>query len=343
MDRVVDFTDDNLRLLINSGIKMPDFVKASSTDEIRQPTRYCALPGVGLFPCHTKAACWISHVYYYRQKDSLAPAEQQVAESNLTKWADYWSFSSEDVKAALDEAAPDPDDDDFALILTQGADRKLRVWPLVSDDQIKTAAAEFAASRERLPLQYRRAAATAILKKADAASVRLQEHEQLCLERSAGYGISDVHKAASYLTRLSTVPVLSDDERTSLQKLAQALENIKPSAKLMSRLVKIADAVCSKYDCYLQKLPEDELHSLTYSIAKSAQDRFVTFSNGQTYDIADLVNVPANLWKQVPAIANTLATHVDKKAAFDHMKDAPVDVSNFVTMLLRDSNVTAIA
>ncbi|GIW89740.1 MAG: hypothetical protein KatS3mg109_0172 [Pirellulaceae bacterium] len=93
-------TDRSLRLVakfLAGGRSIPDFVKTASLDEFDdcQGRNGYALPHWKRLPCHSKTACYLSHLYFALQRDKLPGYERQLAESKLAKFAELHEITDE--------------------------------------------------------------------------------------------------------------------------------------------------------------------------------------------------------------------------------------------------------
>lgn len=84
------------RVLSKEG-QIPEFVKTASLDEFEQYQGRdgFALPHKRRLPCHTKVACYLSHLYFGLQQDRLPEYERKLAESRLAYFADLHEIRDE--------------------------------------------------------------------------------------------------------------------------------------------------------------------------------------------------------------------------------------------------------
>lgn len=108
--KLIDFSSDSGRQLLHKiAVKyaIPNYVKTASTDSLELNSEVgsdCAiLSPTRKLPCHTKAACWLSHAYYLEQRDHIDSAILPQIERYLAKRAAFWGIEDDIKQLAIRE------------------------------------------------------------------------------------------------------------------------------------------------------------------------------------------------------------------------------------------------
>lgn len=211
--------------------EFPDYVKAAEVDQAVQPV---GLPSTSYadvvrrqFPCHTKAACYVSAMFFLNNQQQLGQQARAIA-SRLTKFATHHGIF-EDLQnlASCHQALqqkPEIKEGDYALVKTAADGSRELSYPLRNPEEVKTAAAWFAQYRDHFSFADRVAIAERILDKSASYAVRLPHELDEILERQAGRGVCDPVAAADLLRKRASVRGVSKDLGNHLRKLADVVE-----------------------------------------------------------------------------------------------------------------------
>lgn len=312
--RQVDFTADvaGTELARLAGLyTFPDFVKNAEMTLTQKPegvevTVYADTLG-RQFPCHTKAACWLSHLYYLEKRAQFGRAHQCRIDEGLRKYAHYWGMVADcdKLKGRWEELNKEANakrpDSDYGFVW-QGEDgKKERSLPLWTASQVKDAADWLDFYRDARPLRDRRVIATRILEKAAEYGADISEHRQ-SLERQAGMGTCD-QAAVSAMIEKRAGYARTGEQATQVRKLAAAVR-VAPRPSLdPGRLTDLADTVdaidrgfgiarqgANKYGEALDR-PEDVIFAHTFTKTAAEANSNIETTTGLVYAKHDLAKV----------------------------------------------------
>lgn len=214
--------------------EFPAYVKQASPAETLTPkelvnTAY-ADPRKRQFPCHTKAACWVSTLFFLEKRSGMNAKTAAFVRRGLEQFARHHGIEA-DVRALLakhgelhKQADADLPDSAFAIVWVDDAGGKDRRYPLRNPMEVKAAAEWFAEHRDHFIFADRQRLAEKILEKAAAFGVGFPEELDLLLEKQAGRGVYDPAEAATMLRNRAMLPRVPKEARERLLKLAEALE-----------------------------------------------------------------------------------------------------------------------
>lgn len=279
----------------------PEFVKTAGHVQLHGDvdtlqSHVYAWPIKKLFPCHTKAATWMSTLFYADQRDQFDAAAASLIEQNLIKSAEYWQIVP-DIRALLEKVAADARlgltklaDADFALVWTAG-DVKERHYPLRNALEVKTAAAWFDQYRNEFNFDDKHLIATRLLEKASAFGCKLENQETL--ERLAGFGYCAAELAAkAWEKRADLLASRSPDYASEARNMAKTIRSATFEARDQGRRIKMAGLMeqfdqqtqlNKLYDAGLER-PEDVLFQITEKVASDFLNNHVVTTNGAIYE-----------------------------------------------------------
>lgn len=289
-------------------IPPPDFVKAAGFAEVRgdgDMSRAAYADPVRLqFPGHTKAAVWVSTLFWLHNHDAMDPAYAEHVRRGLAKAAAWHGVAgacqalceSWEKLAGAAAAEVAIDDADYALVVTLPDGTRGRHYPLRNGDEVKTAAAYLENWRDKLgDWDDRVAMARNILRKAAAYGVALDN--AAFLERQAGHGGCEPEDAAAMLwDRVRRVGDTRNPTPLQVQLAKTAAACLECGGYLdPDRLTDLAGLVY-RYDGlhgvreYTDALPrpEDVLFRYTPKTAAAYMDDHVRLTSGSVYRLADV-------------------------------------------------------
>ena len=292
----------------------PDFVKTASPDKSLQvpqgtPVSACADPVRKQFWCHTKAACWLSHLFYTEKRAEFHPKDREKIEKRLAEYANQWG-----IKAACDaivarwnelhKTAEDQlPDSAFAYVWKGENGTKDRRLPLRSAMEVKAAAEYVEQHRDRFSYPVRRTMALKILEKAASFGAGIGKHAEF-LEKQAGRGVCDPAEIVDMIEkRAMLVPAdagVTFDENGNRQggvrahflKMAQFIKGAPRKALQPDMLVKLAETMdqldrqlglVGKYSEGLPR-PEDVIFKATFGKVASDLAQHVVTQSGKYYE-----------------------------------------------------------
>ena len=203
-----DFNDDISQQVLYSIEHLhglPAFVKEAAVegkDEVDKiPSSSFADPRHRKFPCHTKAATWLSNAYFQNSKDAYSKDEGALVQERIVKAAEYWSirtvvknFNPTHEKLASFDGH-DLKDSDYALV-TEFDGKVVRRFPIPNAPSVKAAGEYLYAHRFEYPYPWRKAAARRILAKAVEFDEQFEKGE-----KSAAQTLRFEPKTLEYLQR----------------------------------------------------------------------------------------------------------------------------------------------
>ena len=207
----------------------PDYVKQADINFTTNPASIgvnaYADPVRKKFACHTKAATWLSGLYFNEKKAEYHPKDRTRISARLEKFADYFGIRNaydeiEKQAAALNEQQLP--DSAYAYVWVDDSGNKDRHLPLDSAMNVKAAAEWLEKYRDHLPFSDRTVIANKILEKAASFSTALSSESVAMLEKQAGHGVPDPTEVSEMIeqrAKLATRQV----QRDEILKLAAAV------------------------------------------------------------------------------------------------------------------------
>lgn len=294
---------------------MPEFAKSASYEDIASPEEpnanlYADTRQPYQFPCHTKAATYISYIYFLENKDQLTKEAQTRIQSRLDKLADFHGIRNF-INSAAEKCASlqreDLSDSDFALVwVTDG--NVSRHYPLRNAGEVKAAAAWFSDRLDEIRSEYvwedRSTIATKILDKAAEYGADISNERDI-LEKSAGLGVCDPKKARVHIHNRALLTDRRHPElKQAMEKLASMIDRpdtlLDPSTThKMAQLIDHFDRHNGLVGKYTDKIPapEDVLFSASMSKVASAKNELCALTTGSVYDRRDFSKLPIDLVK----------------------------------------------
>jgi hypothetical protein len=214
---------------------LPDYVKQASQEETLNPAELpssaYADNGLRQFPCHTKAACYVSSLFFLEHAGQLSEQKRELVRQRLTKFAEDFGIAADVMKAdgvrrslRQQEKESSWPDSAFAIVETRPDGSKDRRYPLRSGAEVQKAASWLLQHRDRFTFAERHKLATAILDKAAEFNVAFETTVDYELEKQAGRGTYDPAEAASMLRGRAYLQGVPQPAKEQLQKLAMALD-----------------------------------------------------------------------------------------------------------------------
>lgn len=281
---------------------LPDFVKKADMAATLQPKDLPPVaygdPRSNQWPLHTKAATFLSALYFAENGNAYHRKEAAMVQQRLDAAVDHWGLAGEVTTMRQKHAAYHQDldsqlpDSDYAYVWASDDGQKHRHLRMKNAAEVKAAADWLARYVDALPYSDRNVIAGKILQKAAAYGATLGDSEmEIFVERQAGRGVcnpDDVVRMVRNRAKLATDATL----RHGFEKLAHTIETKGMLALRPDNLVKLAetidqlDRLCKLAGKYtdLIKRPEDVLFSCTYKEAKDAVGDAVPLVTGRVFD-----------------------------------------------------------
>ena len=305
IDQSTDITSQ-MRHVIQKLHTVPEFVKkASDNDQFGDPetlqTHVYADPSKRTFPCHTKAATWVSAAYFAHQQSQYAEGQREFVKERLTKTAQFFGIGQL-VDALFKEAAAVNSYEDavtpdsaYALTWTDTAGNPQRKYPLRNPSEIKVAAEWFNDNWSQFDFDMRHSMARKLFTKMAEYSVTIDDTSQI--ERSAGFGYCE----KSAMTRAwEKRAVISRKQYPEYANQAEAVAAALAVSDIDMRDFDLRTKMASSMDDFdnqtmLRKYygesidwPENTLFAITEKIASDFLNDHVMTTTGSVYKQADL-------------------------------------------------------
>ncbi len=276
----------------------PDYVKQADINFTTNPASIgvnaYADPVRKKFACHTKAATWLSGLYFNEKKAEYHPKDRTRISARLEKFADYFGIRNayDDIEkqaAALNEQQLP--DSAYAYVWVDDSGNKDRHVPLDSAMNVKAASEWLEKYRDHLPFSDRTVIANKILEKAASFSASLSSESVAMLEKQAGHGVPDPTEVSEMIEQRAKLAP-RQVQRDEILKLAAAVKSTPKVALQQDALVKLASTIDDIDNKMLNlrgnytdviKRPEDVIFKVTFTKAASEQTELCTLQTGRVY------------------------------------------------------------
>jgi hypothetical protein len=322
---------------------VPDFAKQASAADVCQPPEekaqfFADVRHPYQFPCHSKAATFVSYMYFLENGSDLNPKVRPLVEERLDKMASYFGINNAVLALKSKHAAlhEDPEnslpDSAYAIVRASDDGRKERMYPLRNALEVKAAASWFVdylpELREALEWSDRQGVANKILNKAAEFGADVGDYLET-LEKCAGRGLCDKAKAAGMIRdRVKAAYRVAPAMQEAMNKFASMIEE-KPLAYFdpatMTQMAGVVDrfdrshSLLNKYS-ELIPAPEDVLFEGTYSKTAEFVKDACTLTSGSVYDKQDFTKLSLQSLKDV--FGDDIATSVASGYSVDPEKMA---------------------
>lgn len=342
MAKVADACDDRNHQKLHKFSKLvnfPDFVKNAAVtvpEDVKSlPPAIFGDPARRKFPCHTKAATWLSQLHFLEARHLYPTTEQKRVQDRITKAAAYWAITGDVKKAAAEwsqhqSATPENlPDADYAIVVDYEG-RKHRHLPISNAVNVKAAAAVLYSKRASYPYDWRRIAARKILHKAAELNVTgLGDEVREYLTKAAGFGSTMPRIAAGHISRRALMlPEGERDLKIKTARLAQSVAGMKdiPLPDQMTKLARIFDRFdreqgLHKYYDEGVETPEEMFFGLTEKKARLLRDGHFQLTTGTVVPFAALERI------ELSKVAKTLGDDFLQRIMADDSID--IDLEKF--------------
>ncbi len=320
--------------ILNDTYSMPEYVKQAELESLdpeildNLPPQAFADPAYHRYPCHTKAATWVSMGYFLKDLDSIPEGKQDILFNNFEKFAKYYHM-----------------EDDYAQLLQKTIGQEKQAAPVKESpkltefggsignvDEICKAASWLVRQANKLPLSKRSEMANQIIKQADIFGVKLPERESL--EQTAGLGVNEPEEIINLM-----------HVRASMSKNAEYADELNGLAdRLTSRNFPPFSDIWMKVACAIDDfdkmaglmhyrevgdmpLPEEVVFSIPHTAIKEAESATVQLQNGQVYQLSKLAELGRDKYEEVmdSEVVDSifLGNMFDKEAAAEILATIP--------------------
>lgn len=302
MDFVADKNHTELARL-SQLYEFPDFVKQADMDLTLSPSAKQAPPTVYAdpvrkqFPCHTKAACWLSALWWEEKKAEFHPNDRERIADRLNQYVGFWKIKEAVLQmrsrhTTLNKEAESqlPDSAYGYVWVDEATGQKNRFLRMSNPMEVKAAAEYLESYRDRLPFRDRHTVALKIMERANHFGVGLGKYAEF-IERQAGRGVPEPLEVVDMIRGRA---MLTKDAglRQHFQEMAQTVATLPRKVLMPDMLVKLAETMDSldrqlgivgKYGGTLQR-PEDVIFKATLTKAASEVMQHVSTTSGKMYE-----------------------------------------------------------
>jgi hypothetical protein len=339
LTKVADVTDDQSNKMLYKFSRLIDFPKFVKEAEAIEPAEVATLPQqvfadptARKFPCHTKAATWLSQLYFLEAQHNYPTLRAQEVQGRINKAAAYFAIEDTTKEAAeLWEQHNTPeqivDDKDYAMIFEQDG-KTVRHLPINNEVNIKAAAQKLFEKQARYPFDLRQIAARKILHNATEHKAQLDDTVEEYLYKAAGFGMTTPARAAEKLgMRALMMPKEAGDMRTKMAKLTKSVLAMKeiPLPEL-TKLAEIVDRVDTEFGFYQHyndgiDTPEEIFFELTEKRASALKNEYIQLTTGTLLPVDMIHALP------IAKIATTVGADFLKAIISDSNLD--IDIEKF--------------
>ena len=287
---------------------LPEYVGRATVDD-GFPSDVAELPltvfgdqNTRSFPCHNKAACYLSMIDFVEQRAQMAKPYASRIETRLLKNAAAYGILP-DVEAARNKHAQlstrtldTLPDGDFAVVRQFSDGSKERSYPLRNANEVKEAAAWLFKYAYELPFDDRHLIAKRIIDRAEDTAASLPEAHHERLELHAGYATVMRDKLATAIRGRARL-IGNQSMRDDLYKMAAAVSAAEPDQLIghdvAIGIVRNLDTIDRqlglnvKYGHELMP-PEESVYTGTSNVAAASLGSTVHRTTGDIYTHDDL-------------------------------------------------------
>lgn len=288
----------------------PAYVKQASAADLETPddlpTDAFADRAGRQYPTHTKEATWLSNARFWstaleNPDDHTATAQRLLVSAELHAIKDDVRAVLEKVGQAHDAKVTQLPAEDYALrVADPNGGAELKFYPVATEQQVKESSANLLKERYVMPLDWRRMAASALLKRAEALSIALPAEHDDYLRRAAGRGISSVDTLSAALTKRADL-LFRTKHQVACGKVLEAARELTKQAssrELSAKVAALLDAVDRESGLHVRyitdlPLPEESCFQVLRKHAQAYAEGFVKLPGGNSYSVADVAEALA--------------------------------------------------
>ena len=160
-------------------VTIPNYVlsadRKSVVDTVQLSKQAYAMPDNQLYPCHTKAATWLSYFYFLTDPDTpnLSRDQRLNTVQRLYKYATVWGIEDDFDKLERELQEPPPQEPDYMMVVEAADGRQIKRYPITSSEDFYAQAAAFVKERYKYPFSWRHETAKRFLKMANDNGIKL--------------------------------------------------------------------------------------------------------------------------------------------------------------------------
>lgn len=348
--------------------EFPDFAKQAELAEIvgpehKQAHLYADIRAPYQFPCHTKAATFVSYAFFLEKQAQVNPKVRPLVQERLDKFAEYWGIKNT-IKALRNRCSEinkeaEYSDSDYAIVWVSDEGHKERRYPLRNSLEVKSAAEWFSTYLPEIRAQFgfsdRQTIANKIIVKAAAYGADIGQHLDL-LEKYAGRGVCNPHEAAKLIKdRVKAASKCSPQIAASMHKLASMAAD-RPTMFLdPASMTQLADTVdqfdrnhglLNRYTDMIPA-PEDVLFKATHTKTAEVVRDACSLVTGSVYDRNDFSKLSAtdvqDLFGDEVVNAVCSGLNIDPTKMAEVAATFPRNEANMLEQLLAERGVVPMA
>lgn len=288
--------------------EIPDYVKQASMTpkgedsslKLKIPLQSYGDPLNRLYPCHTKAAAWLSAVSLHYQKPNILPERFDWLQENVQKKLAFFNVDNpiSSVESQTQKEASEINEEDYAWVCEKEGQPR-GYLPLTDNDSVVEAVDYLKNNRDSIPLKYRRKIAKAIANRVDEFGEKLSDDDRDLLMKQAGYGMPRYDLMGQI--KIDREPFIRTTQQLEvLEKIAGVVSDLsskeaakgkkkKTDLELLNEIEEKLDqfdeitGVKKSYDTSVCR-PEDIFHGVTYEKAASTLATVCELSNGIVFE-----------------------------------------------------------
>jgi hypothetical protein len=283
--------------------QLPDYVKKAAVsdlipDETAPANYYADFRGQRRYPIHTKAATYVSTLYFLEKQAAFPPTIRKLIGERLLKAAGFWGITNEAKQAAerhqeIEKQAEYPDST-YALVVVGSDGNKERQYPLRNTLEVKAAADWFVEYLPQLRQEFsftdRSTIAGNILNKAAELGANIGANKDI-IERCACRGTGSPNAIANMLRKRAML-VSHKEVKAVMQKLASSTANTAKIFMDPASMLKLAEVV-DQFDRANNLLnryspsvpaPEDVIYEVTFNKLAEIKTDSCPTQTGSVYD-----------------------------------------------------------
>lgn len=341
---------------------VPDFVKSATFEDVNGPAdkslppHNYGWPATKEFPVHTAAATWTSAGMLITKKADCNDTKYDFVLDRLLKAARYHGIFDEVqkliVKASTFTPTDDLPDSDFAVVLFDENNNKLRHLALRNSLEVKAAADYLHKYRDSFSFHTRQNMAERILDKANQYGTSLGNLEDF-VEKQAGYGDCPSASIAELLwNRIKLIGQIDKPNETQIElaKMAKSIMD-NPGAihtpAAMQKIASIVDSVDRAYGITYSAAvpaPEDVLFQVSRKVANKIASEHVHTISGNIYKLADFNRLDLDETRKMlgDGFVDSITTgglYVDLEKVSDVVPTLPRGDANLLDRLLAETGI----
>ena len=348
----------------------PEFAKKAELSDIVEPETNSARIFADVrtphqFPCHNKAAAYVSYIYFLEKQSEINPKVRENIRERLDNFANYWGIGLATKSATVKSASfkettlGELPDSSFAFVWAGEDGTKERRYPMRNELEVKAAASWFNQYLPEIREQYsfldRQTVANKILDKAASLHINIPRYEDT-LEKAAGRGWCDPTAAAALIrNRIKVGHSVDSPVSEALEKLAESVEGTASMFMDPASTANLAETidqfdrtyhVLNKYSEAVPA-PEDVFFSATYKEAEEFVKDACTTTTGSVYSTQDFSKLSTSDIRDL--FGDEIAKEVTTGLKVDPVKLAtvastlPRPDAQLFDRLLSDTGITPIA